>query len=49
MSIQDIVQETINKNPLAAKESIEEELKTRIRAILEAKDEEDEDMDDEEE
>lgn len=51
MSIEDIIQESMNKNPLAVKKALEEELKTRIRAVLEAKcdDDEDEDEDEEEE
>jgi hypothetical protein len=52
MSIEKIIQESINKNPTAMKAALEEELKNRIRLALEASDEEmdDEDeMDDEEE
>lgn len=46
MSVENIIQETINKNPLAMKKALDEELKNRIRLALEASDEED-DMDDE--
>jgi len=52
MSVEKIIQETINKNPLSVKEALEEELKERIRLALEASDEEemnDEDDDDDEE
>ena len=50
MSVEKIIQETINKNPLGMKEALEDELKERIRLALEASDEEmdDEEMDDEE-
>ena len=54
MSIEKIIQESINKNPLGMKEALEEELRGRLALALEAKmkkesdDEEDEDeMDDE--
>jgi len=51
MSIEQIIKESINKNPLGMKEAIEEELKNRIRLALEASDEEmdDEDEDDDDE
>lgn len=53
MSIQKIIQESINKNPLEMKEIIAEELRARVALALEAKmkdDEEDEDdMEDEDE
>jgi len=53
MSIEKIIQESINKNPLAMKEALEEELRSRLALALEAKmndmddedDEDDEDMD----
>ena len=52
MSIEKIIQESINKNPTAMREALEEELKNRIRLALEASDEEmddeDDDMEDEE-
>jgi hypothetical protein len=51
MSIQKIIQESINGNPLEMKEILESELRDRIRLALEAKmsdDEEDEDEDDDE-
>lgn len=50
MSIEGIIKEAIDKNPLAMKAALEEELKNRIRLALEASDEDDmddEDMDDE--
>lgn len=50
MSIQKIIQELINKNPLEMKEAIAEELRARVALALEAKmkdHEEDEDEDDE--
>jgi hypothetical protein len=37
MSIQKIIQESVNKNPLGIKEAIEEELRSRIALALEAK------------
>jgi hypothetical protein len=45
MSVQRIIQESINKNPVNMKEILESELRDRIRIALEAKmsDEEDED------
>lgn len=53
MSIEKIIQESVNKNPLAMKEALEEELRGRLALALEAKmkkesDDED-DMDDEDE
>ena len=53
MSIEKIIQESINKNPLGMKEALEEELRNRLALALEAKmkkesDDED-DMDDEDE
>jgi hypothetical protein len=52
MSIQKIIQESINGNPLEMKEILESELRDRIRLALEAKmsdeDEEDEEEDDDE-
>ena len=52
MSIQKIIQESINKNPLEMKEVIAEELRARVALALEAKmkdDDEDEDEDEEDE
>lgn len=50
MSVQRIIQESVNKNPLGLKEAFAEELSERIRLALEAKmsDEEDDDDDDDE-
>ena len=53
MSVQKIIQESINKNPLALKEALEEELRSRVALALEAKvaesnDNDDEDCDDDE-
>ena len=50
MSIEKIIQESINKNPLSMKEALEEELRNRLALALEAKmkkesDDEDEDED----
>jgi hypothetical protein len=51
MSIQKIIQESINGNPLEMKEILESELRDRIRLALEAKmsDEDEEDDEDEDE
>jgi hypothetical protein len=55
MSIKQIIQESINKNPLGLKEALEEELRARIALALEAKvaesehDDEEEDEDEESE
>lgn len=53
MSIQKIIQESINKNPLEMKEVIAEELRARVALALEAKmkddEEDDDDMEDEDE
>lgn len=51
MSIQKIIQESINKNPLEMKEVIAEELRARVALALEAKmkDDEEDDMEDEDE
>jgi len=49
MSIEKIIQESINKNPTAMKAALEEELKNRIRLALEASDEDEEDDDEEDE
>ena len=53
MSIEKIIQESVNKNPLAMKEALEEELRSRVALALEAKmsesDDEDEDDEDEDE
>jgi hypothetical protein len=46
MSVERIIQESINKNPTAMKAALEEELKNRIRLALEASDEEMDDEDD---
>ena len=48
MSIKQIIQESINKNPVGLREALEEELRARVQLALEAKvaesdDEEDED------
>jgi hypothetical protein len=52
MSIEKIIQESVNKNPLAMKEALEEELRSRVALALEAKmsesDDEDEDDEDDE-
>jgi hypothetical protein len=37
MKIQKIIQESLNKNPLGMKEALEEELRSRVATILEAK------------
>lgn len=52
MSIQKIIQESINKNPLEMKEVIAEELRARVALALEAKmkddmEDEEDDMEDE--
>ena len=53
MSVQKIIQESMDKNPLGVKEALEEELQERIRAALEEKykkmKEEDDDDDDDDE
>lgn len=53
MSIEKIIQESINKNPLGMKEALEEELRNRLALALEAKmkkeSDDEEDMDDEDE
>jgi hypothetical protein len=49
MSIQKIIQESINGNPLEMKEILESELRDRIRLALEAKMSDDEDEDDDSE
>jgi hypothetical protein len=51
MSIKQIIQESINQNPVGLKEALEAELSSRIALALEAKmnKEEDEDLNDEEE
>jgi len=51
MSIQKIIQESINRNPLEMKEVIAEELRARVALALEAKmkDDEEDDMEDEDE
>lgn len=50
MSVQKIIKESINMNPLEMKEAITEELRARVALALEAKmkdDEEEDDMEDE--
>ena len=51
MSIKQIIQESVNRNPLGLKEALEAEMQARVRLALEAKmseeDDEDEDEDDE--
>jgi hypothetical protein len=47
MSVQRIIQESVNKNPLGLKEAFAEELTERVRLALEAKMSDDEDEDDE--
>ena len=50
MSIKQIIQESINKNPVGLKEALEEELRARVQLALEAKvAESDHDMEDEDE
>lgn len=53
MSIKNILQESINKNPIDFKEALEEELRSRVALALEAKmskdEDDDEDEDDEDE
>lgn len=52
MSIQDIIKHSVEKNPLAMKEALEEELRSRIALAIEAKmmdDEDEEEEDDEDE
>ena len=49
MSIQKIIQESINGNPLEMKEILESELRDRIRLALEAKMSDDEDEEDDSE
>ncbi len=50
MSVQRIIQESIEKNPLGLKEAFAEELSNRIRLALEAKmNDKDEDEDEDEE
>jgi rRNA maturation endonuclease Nob1 len=56
MSIKQIIQESINKNPLGLKEALEAELRSRVALAIEAKvaeseheDEEDDEEDEEEE
>lgn len=59
MSIQDIIKHSVEKNPLAMKEALEEEMKARVAAAIEEKmiaamteashDDEDEDEDEEDE
>ena len=45
MSVQKIIQEAVNRNPLSMKEALEEELLGRIRLALEAKMEEETELD----
>lgn len=53
MSVERIIKESLERNPLGVKEALEEELANRIRLALEAKmnddEDEDEDEDDEDE
>lgn len=37
MSIRDIIQHSVNKNPLGMKESLEEEMRNRVAAAIQAK------------
>ena len=53
MSVQKIIQESINMNPLEMKQALAEELRARVALALEAKmkddeDEEEDDMEDDE-
>jgi hypothetical protein len=53
MSIKQIIQESVNRNPLGLKEALEAEMQARVRLALEAKmsemhDDEDEDEDEDE-
>jgi len=48
MSVKQIIQESIEKNPLGLKEALQEELSNRIRLALEAKMNEDENNDNDE-
>jgi len=52
MSLERIIEESLEKNPLGVKEALEEELANRVRLALEAKmngdDEDEEDEEDEE-
>lgn len=45
MSVQRIIQEAVNRNPLSMKEALEEELRDRVRLVLEAKMEEETELD----
>jgi hypothetical protein len=51
MSVREIIQHSLEKNPLAMKEALEAEMQERVRLALEAKmnDMEDEDDEDEDE
>lgn len=58
MSVREIIQHSLEKNPLAMKEALEEEMKARVAAAIEEKmisamseaaDEDDEDEEDEDE
>ena len=51
MSIQDIIKHAVEKNPLAMKEALDEELRSRVALAIEAKmmDDEDEEEDEDEE
>ena len=48
MSLQKIIKESVEKNPLGLKEALEEELRNRVSLALEAKMKEEDDMDDDE-
>ena len=37
MSVREIIQHSLDKNPLAMKESLEEEMKARVAAAIEAR------------
>lgn len=49
MSIQDIIKHAVEKNPLAMKEALDEELRSRVALAIEAKMMDDEEDEDEEE
>lgn len=49
MSLQKIIKESVEKNPLGLKEALEEELRNRVSLALEAKMKEEDDMEDDDE
>lgn len=49
MSVQQIIKEAMNKNPIAFEEALKEELSARIALALEAKMNGDDEMDDDDE